>query len=250
MIKKQKLPDEIFGMDTSLFLLWLQPFALLILLVLSIGLVILPKYNEFSEQVAQIRQVDQKITETNQKRTYLETVDQNEIQNQASVLAAGLLPEKSAYLLVKIVQNVAAGVGYAIDDFSVSLGDIKTDETSVTANSSYDKIPVQVTLIGDASKYLDLVKAIERSLPVMSIDNFEMSSGDGGATIKLSISAYYLKDISNIKLESLSLADLTPSKQEMDLLTTLKNYTLTNTEVGDSNATFVKYNRSDPFFTP
>ncbi|MFA6007189.1 MAG: hypothetical protein WC784_00900 [Candidatus Shapirobacteria bacterium] len=250
MKEKQVLPDQIFGLDTSIFLLWLQPFALLILLIISVGLIILPKFGEISAKITKINEVNKKITETNQKRKYLETVNQEEMQNNATSLAAGLLPEKSAYLLVKIVQSVAAGVGYAIDDFSVSLGDIKVDSDKVNANANYDKIPVQVTLIGDPTRYLDLVRAIERSLPLMSIDDFKMSSNNIGATIKLSISAYYLKDISNLKLENLSLADLTPSQNELDLLTTIKDYSLANVGTGDSNAVFVKYNRNDPFLTP
>ena len=249
MNNKQIISDKIFGLDRGIFLLWLQPFGMLVLFIVSFGLVILPKFDDISQKISQIKLTNQKTTEVNQKRTYIQTVDQEELQNNASILSAGLLPEKSAYLLVKVVQNVAAGVGYAIDDFSVSLGDIKNADTKARTATSYDKIPVEVTLVGDSQKYLDLVKAIEKSLPIMSIDNFEMRSSADGATIKLNISAYYMKDISNVKLENLSLADLTPSKEEMDLLMTIKGYSLINTNVGGSEGTFTKYNRSDPFFT-
>lgn len=250
MIKNQVLPDKIFGLERSIFELWLQPFGMLLILIMSIGLVILPKISEISAKISKIKQTNQSITDTNQKRKYIETVDQNEIQSNATALAAGLLPEKNAYVLVKVVQDVASGVNYSVDDFSVSLGDIKNDTSSKKSTTNYEKIPVNVTLIGDPNRYLDLVKAIERSLPIMSIDNFEMSTDNEEARIKLNISAYYLKDISNIKLENLSLADLTPSNEEATLLNTIKDYTTVEMNVGDSGMTFTKYNRSDPFFTP
>ena len=48
----------------------------------------------------------------------------------------------------------------------------------------------------------------------------------------------------------MSLADLMPSQDEINLLATLKEYHQVNMGSGDSGASFVKYNRSDPFFTP
>lgn len=250
MMKNQILPDKIFGLERSIFELWLQPFGLLLILIMSIGLVILPKISEISAKISKIQQTNQNITDTNQKRKYIETVDQNEIKDNATALAAGLLPEKNAYVLVKVIQDVASSVNYSVDDFSVSLGDIKNDISSKKNITNYEKIPVTVTLLGDSSRYLDLVKAIERSLPIMSIDNFEMSTDNEGAKIKLNISAYYLKDISNVKLENLSLADLTPSSEEVTLLSTIRDYTTVGVNIGDSGTAFTKYNRSDPFFTP
>lgn len=251
MIKNQILPEKIFGMDRSIFVLWLQPFGMLLILIISFGLVIVPKIGEVSEKVAKIQATNKNISETNQKRKYVETVDQNEIQNSAEVLGSALLPEKNAYVLVKVIQGVASGVGYAVDDFSVSLGNVKDDNSSIKKSSTnYERIPVEVTLIGEQGRYLALVKAVERSLPIMSIDSFEMNSEANQAKIKLNISAYYLKDISNLKLESLSLADLTPNSTEMSLLNTIKEYKAITVNVGESGGSFVKYNRSDPFFTP
>ena len=80
-----------------------------------------------------------------------------------------------------------------------------------------------------------------------------MSSSSGEiTTIKLSVNAYYMKEVTNFKLENISLADLTLSQAEADLLSTISEYSELDVKsiegVGESG-TFVKYDRVDPFFT-
>lgn len=249
MIKINNLPDKIFGIDTRIIILWLQPLVLVLVILFSVLLVIVPKINQTSEKMTEVKRVAQKLTEVNEKRTYLQTVNQEETRINAIKLAAGLLPEKNSYLLVRIIRDIAAGSNFNIDDFSVSLGDIKNDEAEKD-NSDYDRIPVTVTLIGPADNYLSLVKGIERSLPIMSIEKFEMRSSSGVAIIKLNVLAYYLKDISNLKLENLTLGDLTPSQDEATLLSTIGEFqTMTVESNSDIEREFVNYGRQDPFST-
>jgi len=247
MIKIHNLPDKIFGMNSRIFLLWLQPLALAIVIFMSVGLVIVPKINEIAEKVNEIKSVSNKTIEVKQKITYLQTMDQEEIKNNALKLASGLLPERNSYLLVKVIKDTATKANYNIDDFSISMEDLKDEETKKT-NTNYDAIPVNITLIGPAGDYIALVKAIERSLPIMSINKFEMRSQNEVASIKLNVSAYYLRDITDLKLESLTLADLTPSQEEANLLLTISEYQTMTVENNDVDGEFVKYERQDPFF--
>lgn len=246
-------PDKIFGIDGRIFALFLQPLALLAVILISVFGVAIPKLRDFGDRVGEIKGVTAKTEEVNQKRTYLQMVDQEQIISDANKLAEALLPEKNSYMLVRIIRNAASEMSYNVDDFSISMGDIKGSdktETKTKVAEEYDRIPVQVTLIGPAENYISLVKIIERSLPVMSIDRFDMKTRAGVATIKLNVLAYYLKDITNIKLESLTLKDLTPSDEEMNLLSTLGEYKNMSAGGEDySSGEFVKYERSDPFFT-
>lgn len=253
-MSKAEASDKIFGMDKRIFVLWLEPFAMFLIVFVSILLVIVPKINESGERLKENKSVLKKISEVNEKINYLQTVDQEEIQKNAQRLASGLLPEKSSYLLLKVIQNTAQKQNYYIDDFSISMGDVKDETEEKIQNSSFDKIPIQVNLIGPAENYLALAKTLERSLPIMSINKYEMSSVKSGVTtIKLSVFAYYMKDVSDFKLENISLADLTLSQAEADLLSTISEYSELDVKsiegVGESG-TFVKYERKDPFFTP
>ena len=251
MIQGSRLPEKLFGFDTRMLLLWLEPIALLLVFIVSFGLVIVPKINEVSEKMASVKSVTAKTKEVNQKRVYLQSVNQEEIKSNALKLASGLLPQKDAYLLVRIIRNVVAQSGYSIDDFAISMGDIKNnDETVKKDNSNFDKIPVSVTLLGPSENYIQLAKVLERSLPIMLIDNFEMRAMQGGVSvIKMSVSAYYLRDISNMKLENLKLVDLTPSQEEADLLSKIDEYQTMSMESSSDQEEFVKYQREDPFFT-
>jgi len=253
-MNKIDVSDKIFGMDRRIFSLWLEPFVLVLLIFVTTFLIIIPKINEGIAKLNENKSVLQKTTQVNEKIRYLQTTDQEGIKKNAQKLASGLLPEKSSYLLLKVIQNTAQKLNYNIDDFSISMGNVKEEDKTNNPSSSFDKIPIQVNLVGPAENYLALAKALERSLPIMSISKYEMSSTSGGVTtIKLSVYAYYMKEITNFKLENISLSDLTLSQAESDLLSTISEYTELDVKsiegVGESG-TFVKYNRVDPFSTP
>lgn len=255
-MRKKSLPDKLFGISTQLILVWVKPALLGFVLIFSIILVIIPKIGEINGKIQEISSTSAKRKDVVQKINYLSSIDQEEIKKNADLLASGVLAEKSAYLLVNVVRNAASEVGYSVDDFSISLGEVKQEKKSEKTNNTlgYDTIPVKMTVSGPQDKYLELAKILERSLPVISIDNFEMNSVSGeGVTIKLSVSAYYLQESLGIEPENLSLADLTPSQAESDLLSTIREYrpmTVQSSQMQEGEGTFVKYERSDPFFTP
>ncbi len=253
-MSKIKVSDKIFGMDRRIIYLWLEPFALFLVMFMSIFMLIVPKINEGMAKLNENKSVLKKNDEVNEKINYLQTIDQEGIKKDAQKLASGLLPEKSSYLLLKVIQNTAQKLNYNIDDFSISMGDVKEEAVENIKVTSFDKILIQVNLIGPGENYLALAKALERSLPIMSINKYEMSSKSGEVTtIKLEVYAYYMKEVTNFKLENISLSDLTLSQAEADLLSTISEYTELDVKsiegVGGSGA-FVKYERVDPFFTP
>ncbi|MDD3998871.1 MAG: hypothetical protein PHR98_02060 [Candidatus Shapirobacteria bacterium] len=254
MSKTIEVSDKIFGMDKRIFSLWLEPFALFLIMFMSIFMLIVPKINEGLARLNENKSVLKKTAQVNEKITYLQTIDQDQIQKDAQKLASGLLPEKSSYILLKVIQNTAQKLNYNIDDFSISMGDVKDEGEENMKTTSFDKIPIQVNLIGPVDNYLTLAKVLERSLPIMSISKYEMSSiANEVTTIKLAVNAYYMKEVTNFKLENISLADLTLSQAEADLLATIGEYNELDTKsiegVGESG-TFIKYDRVDPFFTP
>lgn len=251
MIKGVNLPDKILGTDTRLIVLWLEPIALGMVIFFSMVLVIVPKINEIPQRLAQIKSIKTKTADVNQKSKYLQAMDQEDIKNNALKLSMGLLPENSSYLLVGLIRNLAAGVNYDVDDFSLSMVSNK-GTVSKKSGLNFEKLPVIVTLIGPSENYISLVKAIERSLPVISIDSIDMRvAQDGIAIVKLNVTAYYLPEIGKINFENLKLADLTPNEEELNLLSKINEYkTMTVEKTSRDDATFKKYERQDPFFIP
>lgn len=246
MIKSGSLPDKIFGIDSRLLIIWLKPFLLVLVIIVSFALLLLPKFSESQSNLVEINSVNKKIKEINQKVDYLASLDQDELASNAERLSIALLPEKNAYLLVKVLKNVTMNTGYSISDFSISLGEIKVESAEKKKSSNYDQVLVEVTLVGPMDKYLDLVTSIEKSLPLMSIEKLKMNSTNGSSVVDLNVAAYYLKELSNLKIESLSLSDLTPSKQESELISTIMDFEIVGVE-NSQESEFVKYERGNPF---
>lgn len=247
---KNYLPDKIFGKDVGLLLVWTPLFGITTVLLLLFINVIVPKISDISSLYEQIDKVKKEIVLLNAKRIYLLSLDQADLQSKSSLVESGVLSEKNSYLLIKIISKIAANFEYSVGDFSVTLGDVK-DIDKKSATFDYQKVPVEVELTGPKSRYLELVSEIENSLPILSIDDFNMSINNDIAIIKMKVSAYYLAQWTQNKLEGLSVTDLTPSKNEVDVLSRIgvfKFYGTNQGEIGGNQVQFIPSNRVDPFY--
>lgn len=247
---KSALPDKLFGKDIDLILVWMPLCGVVLFSLFLLNVVVVPKVGEVNDIFVQINKVENEIKLLNDKRNYLASLDQNELQSKSSLVENGVLSEKNSYLLIKVVSKIASNFGFSMGDFTVTLGDIKEiDKTSVKFD--YQKVPVEVELTGPKSKFLEMVSEIENSLPVLSINSFNMTSNGDEATIKMNVSAYYLPNWNQTKLEKLSVTDLTPSKDEQGVLTKIggyKYYGVVEGQIGGVKDTFKPSDRIDPFF--
>lgn len=249
-----KLPDKMFGQDSRLLVVLVEPLVVgLIILVTTLGLIV-PKLSLVTEKSDQIKSVVAKNKEAKEKIAYLQAMDSEVIKGQTDRLGQGLLPQRSAYLLLGVVRQVAGQFDYVIDDFVISMmGDVKELEGEARDKKSrFDKLPIRVSLVGPKEKYVDLLKGLERTLPIISLNTVEMKAAPEAqiATIDLNMSAYYLPEMDRPNIEKLDLADLTPSKQELDLMSQLEEYRTLNVESFEVDKSFTEYQREDPFFIP
>ncbi len=249
-----KLPDKMFGQDSRLLVVWVEHLVVgLIILVTTLGLIV-PKLSLVTEKSDQIKSVVAKNKEAKEKIAYLQAMDSEVIKGETDRLGQGLLPQRSAYLLLGVVRQVTEEFGYVIDDFIISMmGDVKELEGEAKDKKSrFDKLPIRVSLVGPKEKYVDLLKGLERTLPIISLNTVEMKAAPEAqiATIDLNMSAYYLPEMDRPNIEKLDLADLTPSKQELDLMSQLEEYRTLNVESFEVDKSFTEYQREDPFFIP
>lgn len=242
--------NKLFGKDVSILTVWLMPTGIVFVLVLVFVSVVIPKIEEIQSTFSNIDKVTREIVLVNQKRAYLLSVDQEDLQMKSTLVENGVLSEKNSYLLIKIISKVVASFGYSVGDFSVNLGDIKEIDKK-SPKFDYQKVPVEVMVSGPKSNFLAMVTGIEKSLPVLSIDNFSLTGTGDVANIKMNVSAYYLLDWTQGKLENLSVADLTPGKEETDVLSQIgsfKYYGDASGEIGSSSRKFEPSSRIDPFY--
>ncbi len=254
-IGQVKLPEEIFGVETGLIVVFLPVLGLLLIMLFSVNILLIPKVKDFQQMSSQYKYIDSKRKQLEQKRQYLSSIDQEELTKNSNFIANALLPEKNSYVLVEMVGKIASNYGYQINSFLVNPGEISKDSTTETVASKVNgvaNIPVTLTVIGPANRYLELINGLENSLPVLSLSTFKMRTTGETSTIDLGIAAYYITDNSTFEIDKLTLADLTMSSEETSVISRLSKFTLqediSNIESGFNTAKeYVKYERNDPF---
>ncbi len=249
-----KLPDKVFGINISFLKLFVIPLIILLVFLVSVNLVILPRFDQISKLNSSIASIEKEIDLTVQKINYLSSVDQEQIQKDVSYLESAVLQEKNAYLLVGVVRSVADRYGFGISSFSISSMEIKNDDQKKTLKVA-DKdvavrMPIELTLIGPDSKRVELITALENSLPILFVDSLEISNSSGISTLNMTISSYYVAENSNTVSGNLNLSDLIPTEEENNLLKTISSFNKIDSGIsGDANSigSFIKYDRPNPF---
>lgn len=246
-----KLPDKVFGLDSSLLLLFLGPLVLVILFLISLNLVLVPKVTEIGSVNTEIKSVEASTSKIKEQNNYLMSVDQNELQKDADYLNNAVLKNRESYLLVEVIRGVANKFDYQVSSFSLTPGDLK-DDGSIKIADSKDvvKMPVSLSLVGPEEKSLDLILALEKTLPILFIDKFEKRLSGSVAQLDLTISSYYIGDNTNLETNNVSLNDLILSKDELSLINKISSFTKidisSSSNIG-ATAAFQQYQRDNPF---
>ncbi|MFA4827110.1 MAG: hypothetical protein WC596_02530 [Candidatus Shapirobacteria bacterium] len=241
--------DKIFGMEPEMLQIFLIPgVVFLVILVVVLGLVV-PKIGEIAEMRKNTATVAEETRKLAEKRDYLKSVDQQELQDNADFLASALLREKNAYYLVNVVRNIVSKFGFQVDSFSVSLGKLTKEDGEKEIEIMAAKIPVTIVVLGPKDKYLDLVATIEKSLPILEIQNFDMKAEGETVMISLGVASFYVSTKAEATATSLTLTDLMMSQKESELLSTIRSFETVGTVTGIESGTkeFVKYDRTNPF---
>lgn len=246
-----KLPEKIFGLETSLIKMFVFPTVVVILFLVTVFQVILPKVEEVNEIRGKTTEVDKKTKVITEKKNYFANVDQAELKRNSDYVSRALVKEKNAYLLVNIIRKVAEKYGFQVSEFSVSPGKLGEGEVQSTKKDFWLEMPVRLSLIGQKSRYVELMLGFENHLPILSVRNFEMKTVGDLAELQLTISSYYVNEkIDAANVANLSLPDLTLNKTEQELLGKIQRFEIIDAGVdenGEDSRGYVKYERVDPF---
>ncbi len=255
-----RLPDKIFGMETMLLKVFVLPVCLVVMFFISLSLVIRPRFEEVGVIRKERKEVAEKTKLVEEKRDYLLSVDEQELQKQADFLGKALLQEKDAYLLVGVIRKVAKDNGFYIQSFSVSPGELGTEAeesevsgvevTEKSAIDVVDRIPISFMVAGPKENYLDFLSAVEKTLPILSLGTFDMTTGGQMVKLGLDVVAYYIEEKSEFNVLDFSLVELMLSEEEQELLRSLSQFK--DAGVGSlqelrMDGDFVEYDRPNPF---
>lgn len=247
------MEGKIFGVESwKLRLMWL-PAGIVGLIIVSWMVIISPRIEDMSVYSKEAASSKKAAEELNQKRGYLESASDEDIQKQEELLSQALPGSKNLYFMLNVMQNIAQNNEFNVDSFSVSPGEVsaKVEEKGKVNNETLSKVPLKVILLGPKEKYLSLIESIEKALPLLSIDDFKMNQGSGGQVkMELTVATYFALEALNVKVKNLKLADLTLSKDELVTMEKLSGFTKLEDGIagGDTEGkSFVKYERSNPF---
>ncbi|HPT66322.1 MAG TPA: hypothetical protein PK257_03380 [Candidatus Woesebacteria bacterium] len=244
-----KLPEKIFGIDRSLLMLFLSPLGLIVLFFVSLNLVLMPKIEESKEIKKKTYEVVANTKKIKEQNRYLMSIDQEELKRDADYLDNAVLKDKKSYLLVEIIRGVADKFDFQVESFSLTPGELK-EEGSVKIAVSGDtvKMPVNLTMIGPKEKTLDLISALEKTLPIIFIDKFETRNTGSLSQLNLVVSSYYINGKSNIETENITLEDLILSKEESALINRISSFNkIQNNQTQTGSSEFKQYSRENPF---
>jgi len=74
-----KMPDKVFGIDSSLVGMFLLPVGMVIVFIVSLGLVILPRIDNIKQSAVSISETRSQIKSVAEKKAYLLSIDQDEL---------------------------------------------------------------------------------------------------------------------------------------------------------------------------
>ncbi len=242
------LPDKIFGLEKTLILLFIPLVGLILLFLISLSLVLRPKMVEIGEVNKKTNEIKVNTNKIKEQNRYLASIDQEELKKNADYLDNAVLRDKKSYLLVEIIRNLASRFDYQLESFSLTPGELKEDDEPIKISSSEDviKMPVSLSMIGPKEKSLDLISALEKTLPILFIDKFETKTLGSLSQLNLVVSSYYIKDTTDLETTNIELSDLILSQEESDLIKRISAFTkIESNQVGASE--FQQYQRENPF---
>lgn len=244
-----KLPDRIFGLEKSLLTLFLPPLVLILFFLISLNLVLIPKINEIQNINKKVSEINSKTDKISEQIKYLNSIDPEELQRNADFLDNAVLKNKQSYLLVGIIREVANKFGYQIEGFSLAPGELKGDGIkNKTSLGNMTKMPIDLLLDGPKDKSLELILALERTLPILFIDSFEIDAGENITKLDLIVSSYYIGDEVNVDTNNIALSDLILSNEESALLEKISSFSkIEENQSGVGTTEFKQYQRENPF---
>lgn len=246
-----QLPEKLFGYETKLIGTLTVPIVLTMIFLGTGMSILMPKIDEIRVGIDKINTLTQERIGLVNKRKYLSSLDVEQMKSNSKLIESSLMAENNSYWLVELMRKLAEKYGFEVDSFSVSPGEA-FDNESLSNETGIVKLSTTVSLVGPKEKYLELIKGIENSLPILEINGFEAKENDLMVTLDMGINSFYIGRKEKQILDKLNISELEMTKDEKNVLDKLSSYGYiyeidqsVNTEVVKKE--FVKYNRDNPF---
>lgn len=238
-------------MEAKLLKLLIIPGLMEAMLLAGVFFVFLPKVMEISQMNTQAVGLQKSTADLSVKRNYLLSMDEADLKKKSELLEMALPKNRDMYYLLNVIGQVASQEGYAVDSFGIDPGVFKGDENN-SKKAELIRIPVSAVLFGPKENFVDLVGVIERSLPVLSIENLDYKDRGGSNQLSITVMTSFAPNEVDPKITDLTMNDLMMTPKEVELIGQLSSFKkiegIMATDQGlDSGKTYTKYIRNNPF---
>lgn len=219
--------DKIFGLEPWQIKALVPLWGVVLMIIVSIGLVVLPKIEQIGNFSKEIEVANKNISELNQKRAYIQSADESELKSRQEVLLMSVPEDKDIYFLLTTISNMVTDHGYIVQALSFSPGEVKDSSTNKIEEQG--TVGFSLTLVGPKNRYIELVEGIETSLPIMSIASIDSKTLSGDLfEITMKLNTYYVTKLAKVDINKLSYKDLVMTKSELELIDKLASFTKTS----------------------
>ena len=222
--EERALGVEIWKIKAILLLL-----GVIMLVLVSISVAFIPKFSQIKELRQSIELAKKNTEDVNQKRAYIQSVDDEDLKAKQEMLLMALPESKNIYYLLNVVSGLVSDYGFMVDGFSLSPGELKEDGGDVKSNANktegVSSLTFTISLIGPEDRYIELVSGLENSLPLLSLNSLESKSVSTNIiTLDLSLVTYFASKKAEVDVEKLTYKDLLMTEDEVAVLERLNGF--------------------------
>ena len=118
MIKqKMNLPDKVFGLDSDLLVLFINPLFLILGAFFLYGVFLKPQLAVIGENMAEMKKTETLVKSSTAKKDYLLSISAEELEKNVDLVKSAVLGQKDSYYLVGVIRNIADKYGFRVESF-------------------------------------------------------------------------------------------------------------------------------------
>ncbi len=246
--------NKVFGiLDVALVKVLVLPIMVTLIMFISVTLLFTPWITSIRGEMTRITDYKKKNNKLSEKISYLKSIDPKVLEDNSKKFNDAIFAEKNSYFLINVIRSVGDDIGFSIANFSLSPGEVKDETvTTKTKKVSVKRIPVEVSLIGPRDKFIEFIDKLEKTLPILAIEELKTKTELNMIKLDLTVSAFFVPINSESKIENLELSDLTLTEEEKILIDRLGEFkkaeSPNNTlNISTDSAEYKTYERVNPF---
>lgn len=241
------LKDYLKKIENPKWIIW--PGLTLVIFLVALIWFIVPEAKSVFKMSRDIKNVTAKIKDIKNRKNLIASLDEEKTLGQY-VLTIAALPEKDdpAFFTEALI-NVFSQNLYSLEEFKFSsgAGGEETVEKGKSTASVAREANFNGVAIGPGSKVLDLLTALEASLPLVEVKRFSFALAGESTKLEFLITFFYSpKTELSGDISSLQLKDLVLDETENKLLSEIENY-LEFKAFGQSALIPGQFGRENPF---